>query len=123
MSKQHVLIIDDNPEIRSLIHATLGDGFYNIGEAANGEQAFDYLDNHDLPDIVILDLAMPGISGFDVLSEIKNNPETAHIQVIVLSANASQQTIDQSITMGARTVLAKPFSPLELLQLIENVMG
>jgi CheY-like chemotaxis protein len=122
MKKLHVLIVDDNPEIRSLIKATLGETFYTLGEAANGEQAFDYLDQRDLPDFVILDLAMPGISGFDVLSDIKNNPETAHIQVIVLSANASDDIINQSMGMGAKAVIAKPFSPLELLQLIESVI-
>lgn len=121
MNKQHVLIVDDNPDIRSLVRATLGESFYTLGEAANGEQAFDYLDTNDLPDIVILDLAMPGISGFDVLNEIKNNPEMAHIQVLVLSANATKEVVDKITSLGARAVLAKPFSPLELLQLIENI--
>jgi len=123
MSKHHVLIVDDNPEIRSLIRATLGTTFFNLGEASNGEQALAYLETHDFPDLVILDLAMPGVSGFDVMSAIKNDPETAHIGILVLSANADQQTRTRAVNLGAITVLEKPFSPLELLQLVEELFG
>jgi two-component system chemotaxis response regulator CheY len=121
MKKHHVLIVDDTPEIRSLIVTTLGGTFYHLAEAPNGEQALAYLENHDLPDLVILDLAMPGISGFDVVAEIKGNPDTAHIEVVVLSANADQISPEIIRQLGIRATLMKPFSPLELLQLIESI--
>ncbi|HLA45410.1 MAG TPA: response regulator [Aggregatilineales bacterium] len=119
MKKHHVLIVDDNPEIRSLIFTTLGETFFTLGEAANGAQALDYLTRHDLPDVMILDLAMPGISGIQVMEQVKGDPETAHIEVVVLSANADQQAQNNLLTMGAAAILAKPFSPLELLQTVE----
>ena len=121
MKKYHVLVVDDNPEIRSLIVATLGSNFYDLGEAPNGVQALEYLDSHDLPDLVILDLAMPGMSGLEVMDEIKANPETAHIEIIILSANADQHPTNAILDLGARAVLTKPFSPLELLQLVESL--
>lgn len=120
MKKYHVLVVDDNPEIRSLILTTLGNTFYDLAEAANGEQALQYLNTHDLPDLVILDLAMPGMSGMDVLQEIKASPETAQIEVVVLSANADQQK-NHAISIGARAVIAKPFGPLALLQMVEDL--
>ena len=119
MKKHHVLIVDDNPEIRSLIYTTLGETFFTLGEAANGGQALEYLDDNDLPDAMILDLAMPGMSGIEVMQEIKGDPETAHIEIVVLSANADQQAQNELVSMGAAAILTKPFSPLELLQIVE----
>ncbi|MFP4324353.1 MAG: PleD family two-component system response regulator [Anaerolineales bacterium] len=123
MNKAHVLVVDDNPEIRGLIVATLGTNFYELGQAATGQQALDYLATHDLPHLVILDLAMPGMSGLDVLDMLKNDPEMHQIEVIVLSANADQITTDNALGQGARAVLTKPFSPLELLQTVESILG
>lgn len=117
--KHHVLVVDDNPEIRSLIIATLGETFYKLGEAANGQQTFDYLNANDYPDLIILDLAMPDISGLQILDSVKGNPETTHIEVIVLSANADLHAQESSIKKGARAVIGKPFSPLDLLQTVE----
>ena len=119
--KHHVLVVDDNPEIRSLIIATLGETFYQLGQAANGQQTFEYLESHDYPDLIILDLAMPDISGLDILSEVKEAPETNHIEVIVLSANADKSAQERAITMGAHSVITKPFSPLDLLQRVEEL--
>lgn len=123
MVKHHVLVVDDNPEIRGLILTTLGSTFFTLGEAANGTQALAYLAEHDLPNLIILDLAMPDISGLDVLEQVKSNPETAMIEVIVLSANANPKTEAAATHLGARAVLAKPFSPLQLLQTVEKVLG
>ncbi len=63
---------------------------------------------------------MPGMNGMDVLQEIKNNPETAQIEVVVLSANADQQKT-LALSLGARAVIAKPFGPLALLQMVEDL--
>src|SRR3972149_2442475 len=104
MSKHHVLVVDDNPEIRSLILTTLGSTFYILGEAANGFQALEYLEKNDLPELIILDLAMPDMSGLDVLEHVKGDPETAVIEVIVLSANANPKTETAALNMGARAV-------------------
>jgi len=117
--KHHVLVVDDNPEIRSLIVATLGNQFYQLGEAANGQQTFEYLNTHDYPDLIILDLAMPDVSGLDILNQVKEDPDTTHIEIIVLSANADSIAQDSALNMGAHSVIAKPFSPLDLLQRVE----
>ncbi len=122
-SKPHVLVVDDNTEIRGLVVATLGTTFYQLGQAATGEQALEYLASHDLPHLLILDLSMPKMSGFEVLDILKNDPETHHIEVIVLSANTEQGFTESALEKGARQVLYKPFSPLELLQTVESILG
>jgi len=123
MRKNHVLVVDDNPDIRTLILTTLGETFYQLGEAANGSMALEYLDNHDYPDLIILDLAMPDMSGLDVLAEIRNDPDTVDIEVIVLSANADAEATRQANELNVRAILEKPFSPLELLQTVEELFS
>lgn len=121
MDKKLVLVVDDNPDIRNLINATLGNIFYEVFNAANGMEALDFLATHDYPDLIILDLAMPGMSGLEVLERVKNDPETYQIEVIVLSAQADDKTRREALAMGARAVLNKPFGPLDLLQRIESI--
>lgn len=122
MMKRHVLVVDDNYDIRSLITATLGTTLYEVGTAANGEEALDYLGTYDHPDLVILDLAMPGMSGLEVLEQMKSNSNTMHITAIILSAQADERMQNEAFSLGARAVLSKPFSPLELLQIIDEVL-
>lgn len=121
MDKKLVLVVDDNPDIRNLIMATLGNVFYEVHHAANGPDALTFLENHDFPDLVILDLAMPGMSGLEVLEKIKNDPETFPIEVIVLSAQADEKIRKEAVSLGARAVINKPFGPLDLLQRIESI--
>lgn len=121
MEKKRVLVVDDNPDIRNLINATLGNVFYVVVNASNGPEALHHLETGDLPDLVLLDLAMPGMSGLEVLERIKNDPETYQIEVIVLSAQADEKTRKEALSLGARAVLNKPFGPLDLLQRIENI--
>lgn len=121
MDKKIVLVVDDNPDIRNLINATLGNIFYDVFNASNGPEALDFLETHDYPDLVILDLAMPGMSGLEVLQHIKDSPETFNIEVIVLSAQADDRIRKEALGMGARAVINKPFGPLDLLQRIESI--
>jgi CheY-like chemotaxis protein len=120
--KKQVLVVDDNPDIRSLIIATLGNVFFQVTDVANGIEALKYLETHDYPDLILLDLAMPGMSGLEVLERIKSQPETFSIEVIVLSAQADDHIVRQAKEMGARAVIHKPFGPLDLLQLIEDIL-
>jgi len=121
MAKKHILVVDDNDDIRKLITTTLGNTFYNLGVAGDGEEALHYLQTHDFPDLVILDMAMPFMSGLDVLRIIKQDPETAHIEVIILSAQTDEASEKEARALGVRAVMAKPFGPLELLRLLDDI--
>ena len=121
MSKRHVLIVDDNEDIRNLIQATLGKAMYDFGIAEHGQEALEYLEQYGLPDLMILDMAMPIMDGFQVLEIIKNDPYTEGIDVIILSAQTNAQIAAEAIDMGARAVIAKPFGPLDLLRTIDEI--
>ena len=121
MAKSHILIVDDNEDIRNLIKSTLGMAMYDIGIAEDGEDALAYLEQNDLPDLIILDVAMPRMSGLEVLEIIKSNPQTEHITVIILSAHASQRDTEDAMNLGAYSVMKKPFGPLDLLALVDEL--
>jgi CheY-like chemotaxis protein len=82
-----VLVCDDEPVLRMLVRATLDDGRYTILEACDGEQALERV-RSDRPDVILLDIMMPGRSGSEVLRELRRNPETAATPVIMLTARA-----------------------------------
>jgi len=120
--KAHVLVVDDDKDIRRLILATLGSTFYDLQEVSSGSEALAYLNTHDYPNLIILDLMLPDYSGFDILSRLKNDPDMAMILVVVLSANADVNR-DRLLQLGANAVFPKPFSPLDLLKTVEDLLG
>ncbi|MBI5388834.1 response regulator [Candidatus Woesearchaeota archaeon] len=120
-TKPKILIVDDEPHIINLVKWSLPTGKYTILEAYSGMQALQKL--HEQPELVILDLMMPGIDGFTVCQTIKASPETAHIPVILLSAKQQLKDKVRGMDCGADEYLTKPFDPLELEGMIKNLLN
>jgi two-component system phosphate regulon response regulator PhoB len=116
-----VLVCDDEPVLRMLVRATLDDGRYTILEACDGEQALERV-RADHPDVILLDMMMPGRSGSEVLLELRRNPETAATPVIMLTARAQAADREAMDLAGATHYLTKPFSPVGLAALVEEVL-
>jgi two-component system, OmpR family, phosphate regulon response regulator PhoB len=116
-----VLVCDDEPVLRMLVRATLDDGRYTILEACDGEQALERV-RSDRPDVILLDIMMPGRSGSEVLRELRRNPETAATPVIMLTARAQAADREAMDLAGATHYLTKPFSPVGLAALVEQVL-
>ena len=116
-----VLVCDDEPVLRMLVRATLDDGRYTIVEACDGEQALERV-RADHPDVILLDMMMPGRSGSEVLLELRRNPETAATPVIMLTARAQAADREAMDLAGATHYLTKPFSPVGLAALVEEVL-
>ncbi|MCH2227002.1 MAG: response regulator [Candidatus Caenarcaniphilales bacterium] len=119
--KLSVLIADDEDSLRTLVRAVLeADEQYIIDEASDGDEVLTKVHN-DKPDILILDIMMPGHSGFEICERIKQDPELKAIKVIILTAKgqASEEKWAQSV--GADFFMAKPFSPLELLETVKKI--
>jgi signal transduction histidine kinase/CheY-like chemotaxis protein len=114
-----VLIVEDDKDILDFNAALLQDEGYSVLLATNGADAFKLL-QETLPDIVITDLMMPGMDGMELLRNIRSNPLTAHIPVIILSAKGSAGEKERGIAAGAQSYLSKPFSPAELKGLVRN---
>ena len=118
-----ILIADDEPSLRLLVRATLSSNkSFELIEASDGNEALSKSQN-ELPDILLLDVMMPGLSGFEVCERLKNDSKTKKIVIIMLTAKGQQSDRDWAISVGTDYFLTKPFSPIELFNLIEKIIS
>ena len=116
-----VLIVDDDPFIRKLVATTLGDvGHYTLVEASDGGEAVE-LALADPPEIVFLDIDMPGVDGIEACRRLRSHDETADSTIVMLTAAAGPEAERSAEEAGADLFLTKPFSPLELLRLVDDL--
>jgi CheY-like chemotaxis protein len=116
-----ILIVEDHPTMREAMRLVLeGEGF-TIDEAADGERALELV-RADPPDLVFLDMNIPGPSGADVLGELRADPATAGVRVIIVTADGEEGR-GRALAMGADEYFTKPFSPITLLQTVEQVLS
>lgn len=116
-----ILIVDDHADIRRLIRIALGDHF-EIMEAEEAVTALELI-HAEQPCIVLLDVMMPGeMDGFDVLQAIKSDPSLNHTRVIMLTARGQKQDYDLGAKYGADRYVIKPFSPMILAKVIDELM-
>ncbi len=101
-----ILIVDDAPANIDVLIAAIGD-IDDIAVALDGEEALEIV-NEEKPDLVLLDIVMPGIDGFEVCTRMKSNPETSGIPVIFLSGNDSTEEKEKGMKLGAADYLTKP---------------
>jgi len=114
-----VLICDDEPSLRELIRVSL-DGPYSFAEADDGEKSLE-IARRLRPDVIILDMMMPRLSGLEVLSEIRGDRGLAETPVIVLTAQPS--TKEEALRSGADIVMVKPFEPEQITAAVEEVLA
>ncbi len=120
MSQTKILIADDEPSLRLLVRATLQADTYIIDEAVDGKDVLDKIEINK-PDILVLDVMMPAYSGFEVCEKIKASDKLKDIVVIMLTAKGKQTDKDWAKSVGADYFFTKPFSPMELLDLVAKV--
>ena len=116
-----VVIADDEPSMRLLVHATIESDDYTVVEAGDGAQAWAMIQQHK-PSLVLLDVQMPGKSGLEVLQLVKADPSLSATRVILLTAKAQESDIETGLIAGADFYLTKPFSPLDLLTRVEEAL-
>lgn len=114
-----VLICDDEPSLRELIRVSL-DGPYSFAEADDGEKSLE-IARRLRPDVIILDMMMPRLSGLEVLSEIRGDRGLSETPVIVLTAQPS--TKEEALRSGADIVMVKPFEPEQITAAVEEVLA
>ncbi|MBQ0943271.1 response regulator [Ideonella sp. 4Y16] len=120
---KRVLIVEDQADIRKLIRMTLEFENYEIHEAADGSFGLR-MAQAIKPDILLLDVMMPGeIDGLQVCQRIKSDPEMAGSKVVLLTARGQQKDREAGEQAGADEYLIKPFSPLQLIETIERLLG
>lgn len=116
---QRIVIADDEPDINRLIAMILRD--YTVLRAKRGDEALRLI-RQELPDLAILDISMPGLTGLEVAQALLADPTTARIPLILLSAYGQQREIDAGLAIGVALYIVKPFDPDELLQSVEELL-
>ena len=117
-----ILIVDDEPMARTLLRLMLVRSGYEVIEAVDGYDAIEKL-RTILPDLVILDVMMPGLNGYDVCTSIRDGQATSRIPVIMLSAKTDTASISQGMEAGATKYLTKPVSPDQLTTQVSDILA
>jgi DNA-binding response OmpR family regulator len=118
---KRILVCDDDPVILRLLQVNLELEGYDVITGRNGEEAVT-LAEETTPDLVILDIMMPRLDGYQACKQIKNNNSTKDTPVIFLSAKAQQSDIDKGKEFGVSAYLTKPFDPNELLSIVDRLL-
>ena len=116
-----ILVADDDPAIQKVLFQTFRLEGYEVATASDGEEALTELEG-ELPDVVVLDVMMPKLDGFDVLKRIRADPRTKALPVILLTARSSQDDIWQGWQSGVDYYMTKPFDVEDLLKFLEHVL-
>ena len=118
-SRASILIVDDQPDNLLILEDLLAEQ-YRIHTAGDGEDALSFLADHDLPDLILLDVMMPRMNGYEVCERLKRDQATRHIPIIVLSSLESPTDEERALLLGAEDFIHKPFSPPVVLARVRN---
>tara|TARA_Y100000991_G_scaffold124720_1_gene93975 strand:+ start:152 stop:853 length:702 start_codon:yes stop_codon:yes gene_type:complete len=121
MSRQSVLVVEDEEDIMEVIRFNLEKEGYEVNQALSGEKALQVIENN-LPSLVLLDLMLPGINGLDLCRIFKQNDRTKAIPVIMLTAKSEDADIVAGLEMGAEDYITKPFSPRVLVARVRTIL-
>ena len=121
MTAPEVLVVDDNDDTRTMYAALLSSAGFRVRLAASGEEAMAAADDH--PSVIVMDLAMPGLNGWEATRRLKTGARTADIPIIVLTAHALDHYRDVAVAAGADAFLKKPCAIEDLLAEIRRVLA
>ncbi len=120
--KQKIMVVDDNPDLVEIVRSILSSKGYSVQSAYGGEELFSRLEEQR-PDLILLDIMMPKMDGFDVLSRLRSSAKTSAIPVILLSGKSRFNDVLKGYGMGTDYYISKPFTPTQLLNGVELVLG
>jgi len=114
-----ILVVDDEPHILQLVQVNLERAGYEVVTAVDGKDALEKVDAEN-PDLVVLDIMLPDIDGFEVLQNLRKNPVTRELPVIMLTAKAQDADVFRGWQSGVDCYLTKPFNPMELISFVKR---
>ena len=116
-----VLAVDDDPTIQRLLQVNLEMEGYDVRLASDGEEAVQAAQEFE-PDIILLDIMMPKLDGWQVCEKLKADPTFAKTPIVFLSARAQDADVDKGLELGAEAYITKPFDPIDLIDLVEELL-
>jgi len=120
--KKKVLIVDDEPHIVNLVKLSLDKNKFNVSGAYSAREALRLVDS-EIPDVIIVDIMMPGVNGYELCQALRENTKTKHVPIIILSAKGQMNDKLHAIDVGADDYITKPFDPMELERRIKLNLG
>jgi two-component system phosphate regulon response regulator PhoB len=121
MNRERILVIEDEPDILEMIRYNLDREGYRVSTVVNGEDGFERA-QQDSPDLVLLDLMLPGIDGLEICRRLKADPVTRAIPIVMVTAKGDESDIVLGLGLGADDYVPKPFSPKELVARVKAVL-
>ena len=121
MDMTKILIAEDERDIRDLVGFSLRFGGFDVVQAANGQEAVERA-QVELPDLILMDVRMPKMTGYEACRQLKSIPAMRDIPVVFLSAKGQETEIQQGIEVGAEEYILKPFAPDELVRQVQAVL-
>ena len=117
-----ILVVEDQPDISELFTAIFSDSAYEIFYAKDGEEALSMAADRR-PDLILLDVRLPKLNGFEVCRSIKKNPALLQTRIILLSSQMQQYDFQEARNVKADGFMAKPFKPIELMKRVDELLG
>ncbi|MDJ0755656.1 MAG: response regulator [Ardenticatenaceae bacterium] len=117
-----ILIAEDEPDIRELIELSLGYGGYEVAAARDGQEAVE-MALTDSYDLIMMDVRMPRMTGYEACRALKKRPEFSDIPIVFVSAKGQDKDIKEGMAAGATAYIVKPFEPEQLLQKVKEILA
>jgi CheY-like chemotaxis protein len=121
--RHRLMVVEDEPENRLFIGMMLRTEGYEVIEAEDGPVALELLQKGPLPELILLDVMMPGLNGWKVYEKLQENPAWAGIPVVMLTALAQRADVERAVQLGVDGYLTKPFEPEDLIHKIEETIS
>ncbi len=122
MKMANILLVEDEEVLRMLVVDVLEDEDHSIDEAIDGDEAIDLLQKNEY-DLVLLDYMMPGKTGLELVQHIRQMDRNQDVKIMMLSAKSQQADKERVINAGANYFMAKPYSPIDLVKRVEEIVG
>ncbi len=118
---RRILIVDDEPNILLSLDFLMRKSGYSVLLARNGNEALEHI-QQSKPDLILLDIMMPDVDGYEICQKTKSNPDTSHIKIIFLTAKSKESDIAKGLEMGADAYITKPFTNKNLLEQVKTIL-
>ena len=123
ISTHRALVVEDNEHVCYMLEFILKRAGYDVSAVANGRDAQAAIENLEPVDVIVLDLMLPYVSGYQLISEIRENSDWQHVPIVVLSGKVMEDDIVKALDLGANDYVTKPFRPEELLARLRRIVA
>lgn len=120
--KIKILVVDDEPDIVKIVKIAMELANFEVIEAYSGEECLEKISKGADPSLILLDIMMPGISGYETCAKIRANKDLKHVKIVMLTAKGQKGDAEEGLKVGADDYIIKPFDPYELIEQVKEIL-